>query len=119
LLSGRVSRIVLPSDPIGQNFVSLVLELAERRVAVLLNAHYPVVGFAEPPRESERRLRFVDIPKLVEVFRNLGVYQVLEASDLEGSATGVDSSHLGPAGLEQIRDWKPARVGDLDFNFWD
>jgi hypothetical protein len=119
LLSGRVSRIESPSDTTGQNFVSVVLELPEGRVAVLLNAHYPVVGFAEPLRESDRQLQFVDIPRLVEVFRNLGVYRVLEASDLEGSATGVDSSQLGPAELEQIRYWKPTRVGDLVFNFWD
>ena len=118
-LSGRVSQIESPSDTIGQNFVSVVLELPEGRVAVLLNAHYPVVGFAEALGESDQQLRFADIPRLVEVFRNLGVYQVLDASDLEGPATGVDTSHLGPAELEQIRYWKPTRVGDLVFNFWD
>jgi hypothetical protein len=119
LLSGHVSRIEPPSGPTGQNFVSLVLELPEGRVAVLLNAHYPVVGFAEPPGENERRLRFVDIPRLAEVFGNLGGYRVLEASDLEGSATDVDGSRLGPAELEQIRYWKPTRIGDLIFNYWD
>lgn len=118
-LSGRVSQIGSPSEPTGRNFVSLDLELPEGRVAVLLNAHYPVVGFAEPPGESQGRLRFVDVPRLAEVFRNLGVYRVLETSDLEGSARDVDTSPLGPAELEQIRYWKPTRVGDLVFNFWD
>jgi hypothetical protein len=119
LLSGRVSRVESPSSHTSNNFASSVLELPEGLVAVLLNAHFPVIGFAEPPREGEMRLRFVEVPKLAEVFRGFGGYRVAEVSDLERRATDEDSSRLAPAELEQIRYWRPSRVGDLVFNFWD
>jgi hypothetical protein len=109
----------LLSNHTSHNFASIVLELPEGPVAVLLNAHLPIMGFAEPPREGEMRLRFVEVPKLAELFRGFGVYRVVEASDLERSADDEESSRLAAAELEQTRYWKPARVGDLVFNFWD
>ena len=60
-LAGRVSRIELPSSRTRNNFASGILELPEGPVAVLLNAHFPVIGFAEPLREHEIQLRFVDL----------------------------------------------------------
>jgi hypothetical protein len=119
LLSGRVSRIEFPSSHTSNNFASSVLELRDGLVAVVLNAHFPVIGFAEPLREGGMRLRFVDVPELAEVFRGFGVYSVVEASDFERSVHDEDSSRLTPAELKQIRYWKPSRVGDLVFNFWD
>jgi hypothetical protein len=54
LLSGRVSRIELPSGHTGNNFAFAVLQLPEGPVAVLLNAHFPP-NAAEPQPQRARR----------------------------------------------------------------
>ena len=118
-LSGRVSRIELPYGNARNNFASGVLELPEGATAVLLNAHFPIVAFARPPREGHVRLAFVEAPGLVELFRSFGVYEVLEASDLERPLVEEDCRRLGPAERDAVRYWKPERVGDLVFNSWD
>ena len=65
------------------------------------------------------RLRFVQVPRLIEVFRSFGDYNVLEAPELNRPLTGEDTSLLGSAESDQMRYWKPSRLGDLIFNFWD
>src|SRR5262245_35569545 len=67
---GRVVSITYPY-PSGfcQNFAAGTLALPGGEVvAVLLNAHHPVVAFADPPGVGEVRLRFRECPELAEVF---------------------------------------------------
>jgi hypothetical protein len=87
-------------------------------VRVLCNAHHPIVAFASPAaHEGDVCIEFVDCPQLAgplsSEFRVLGK---------EVAGAGISSealAQLGKSGLEQMRYWKPQRIGDLIFNFWD
>lgn len=118
-LSGRVKLVEMPYSRGTTNFATAVLELPEGAVVVLLNAHFPIIGFARPPREGQVLFHFMDMPGLADLFRSLGVYEVVTAPDLERPIVEEDLSRLGPAEMEQVRYWRPARVGDLLFNDWD
>jgi hypothetical protein len=118
-LNGRVVAVEAPSRGVETNFARGVLELPTGRVAVLLNAHFPLIAFAEPPAEGEGFVRFTDSPGLAEAFGNFGIYEVVGASELAAPLTPEQRRRLAPAEREQIEYWQPRRVGDVVFNFWD
>jgi hypothetical protein len=101
------------------NFAASVLRHPHGEVAVLLNAHFPFVGFAVPTAVVDLELRFVDSPDLVEVFRGFGVYEVLDRNALEQPLTveAVADLHKGERG--EFKYWRPTRIGDVVFNSWD
>ncbi|HZT80161.1 MAG TPA: hypothetical protein VFA26_08065 [Gemmataceae bacterium] len=106
-------------EPSHRNFTVGTVATAAGSVAVLLNARYPFIGFAEPPRKGEVFLQFRDSSALAEVLREFGVYEVLPASELERRPTPDDLGALSEAELELVAYWRPQRVGDLIFNYWD
>jgi hypothetical protein len=118
-LNGRVIRIETPVRGVESNFARAVLELPSGRVAVLLNSHFPVVTFAEPPAEGGATVRFIDEPGLAEVFRSFGVYEVVGVSELAAPLMPAQCQRLAPTEQEQIDYWRPQCVGEVVFNFWD
>lgn len=120
-LGARVLRID-SFEKIDSNFVMAVVELADGPVAVFLNRHFPVIGFAVPPGAgdvSPLPLRFVDCKLLAQEFRATGGYEVLSREELERSLDPNHLQQLLPAEIEQAKYWRPQRVGDVVFNFWD
>ena len=118
--SGRVVSITGPyTSDHYRNYAVGVLALPAGRIAVLLNAHHPIVTFAEPPGEGEVLLRFRECPVLAEVFGSFGQYQVVPAAQLEQPATSGSLRELTDIEREQLSYWKPKRVGDVVFNWWD
>lgn len=107
------------TSDVTRNFAIGTLALAGAEVAVLLNAHHPIVAFADPPGEGEDRLRFRDCPKLAEVFGSFGVYQVVPAAELDEALTPDSLAELSEIERQQVVYWEPTRVGDLAFNWWD
>jgi hypothetical protein len=67
-VSGRVVSSAPASNATTSNFAHAVLEMPERTVTVLLNAHFPIIGFAYWPLKS-LALRFIDVPALEEAFQ--------------------------------------------------
>ena len=112
-------QVLSMEEPNHRNFTVGTLATRAGRVAVLLNAQYPIVGFADPPMSGEVLLRFRDGSALAEFFREFGVYEVLSASDLERRPTPDDLDGLSEAELAQVAYWRPQRVGDVVFNYWD
>ena len=117
-LGGRVCSFET-SQHRAANFASAVLEFRSGRVAVLLNAHFPVIAFAEPLKEGETKLRFVDSPELGAQFRGFNIYTVSTVADLARALSEEMCQHLAPAERKQVDYWRPAFVGELIFNFWD
>jgi hypothetical protein len=101
------------------NFAAGLLGLGDGPVAVLLNAHFPLVGFAHPPAVGELELRFADAPALVEAFRGFDGYRVLDRAVLEGPLTPDVVADLDKGERAQFTYWRPSRVGDVVFNSWD
>ncbi len=118
-LGGSVRSIEAPLQKVEANFAQAVLDLPGGLFAVLLNAHFPVIAFAEPLTESGAPVQFVDEAALAEEFLGYGVYEVWSCSILEASVTPEICKQLASAEVEQAQYWRPRRVGDFVFNFWD
>lgn len=99
------------------NFHRAVLTRGERAVAVVCNAHVPWVAFAEV--DDDLALRFVDDEALAAAFRGAMDCEVPGRSFLDSAPEAELLSDLGPAELNQIRHWRPRRVGDIVFHCWD
>jgi hypothetical protein len=118
-LGGCVRSVEAPVRGAEANFARAILELPGGPIAILLNAHFPVIAFADPPAESAAPVRFIDAPALAERFQRFGTYEVWSGSELEVPLTPEACKQLAGAELEQVQYWRPRRVGDLVFNFWD
>jgi hypothetical protein len=118
-LGGRVRSVEAPVRGVEANFARAVLELPGGTVAILLNAHFPVIAFADPLAENGAPVPFIDAPALADVFRGFGIYDVWTGSQLEAAAIPEACKQLARAELAQAKYWQPRRVGDLVFNFWD
>ena len=119
-VGGRVHEIRAAYEEITPNFHQAVLVLRDRpdRVRVVCNAHHPIVAFtALPAYDRETRLRFVDCPELAEALS--GEYSIVSGSDACAAVSAELIAELGEAELIQLRYWKPQRIGDVIFNYWD
>ena len=117
---GRVKSFVYPNpDGLCRNFAVGLIALPAGDVAAALNAHHPVVAFADPPAVGEMALRFRDCPELAAAFRSFGVYRVASAAELEQPPTPSALAELSAIELEQVAYWEPRRLGDVAFNWWD
>lgn len=90
---------------------------AGEAVRVLCSASCPVIAFVsvEAPNSSQP-LNFIDCPRLDHHFAG---FQVLTSSESSTPIDQVDLSSLGKDEIKQLEYWRPARLGDLIFNFWD
>lgn len=97
-----------------------ILTVPADRITILLNAHYPVIGFADPPEEGEVLLRFRDCEPFAESLRGFGIYEIRSMADLERRPNADDLRELSEAERRQVAYWRPQRIGDVIFiNWWD
>lgn len=118
---GRVRQSDRGRDAVATNFTFEILDLSAGPVAVLLNLHFPVIALAVAPPGTGHGgpIKFVDHDVLAGLLSAAGNYDVLSRAELERALTQRDVQLLSPVEIEQVRYWKPARVGDVVFNFWD
>ncbi|MCC7053225.1 MAG: hypothetical protein IT355_08135 [Gemmatimonadaceae bacterium] len=110
-VGGRVTDIVEPG--VTPNFVAVRLELPVGHCWVL-RSHAGDVAFAAAIEPALAPLRFVDCPALADALERVGGLQPLGVVRLEepfaGQAVIADAD---------LRIWKPQRLGDALFNWWD
>jgi hypothetical protein len=92
--------------------------LPPRALAIVLNLHHPFVAFAGSADVPGRYLQFEDHAELAAALTALDGLQVLTTTILATAPRGL-LSQLGPADLLEIKFWKPRRIGDIIFNYWD
>ncbi|MCM3693051.1 hypothetical protein [Neobacillus niacini] len=97
------------------NFFKVQVEMFDFVFYILLNKHYPYLAFAAAVDFGD--IQFVDIPALSEQFSPF--YQVLDTLELRTPLEDKHKSGLNRAELQQISYWKPEKVGQIVFNFWD
>ena len=101
------------------SFADALLQVEDDRVVVLLNCFHPLIAFASettagyPP---EFRNNHADLAQAFSVYPN---FTVLSVATLTESPTAGMMSNLAPAEMEQFNYWKPPRIGDVIFNYWD
>jgi hypothetical protein len=95
------------------------MELRSEIVCIVLNAHYPIVAFADPVAESEVQLRFRDSPELAQAFGVFGLYKIALAHELQSTPTPDTLGKLSLAEQKQVEYWNPQRIDGILFNWWD
>jgi hypothetical protein len=118
-IGGRVVVDINPNSHSVSSFVVIVLDTKYREVAALLHSHLPVIAFAATPIIAGVPLQFLDCLELARAFSNFGMYEVTSASELERPFSQDDLIDLSDAELAQVKYWKPRRIGDVAFNYWD
>lgn len=110
--ASRSRASILPPDGVVRSFHRALVD----GLLVLCNLHVPWAAAARAPDGGE--LEFVDPPAWL---RELDGFVVLDRATLESTVTPDDPrlADLGGVELEQLRYWRPRRLGDLIFNLWD
>lgn len=89
-------------------------------ILVLCNAHAPLVAFADPAHHVAASPVFVDARNLAERLGQVAVdFRMLSVADLEQPVRPNAIAELNDAELQQVRYWRPSRIGDVVFNHWD
>jgi hypothetical protein len=117
-LNGSVLEMPPPETRVA-NFAAALIHLPFAHVTALINCHFPFLAFADPTQDGETVLTFRDCPKLADAISRLGSYTVLTCDQLTQALTEECWRNLAAVEKDQIRYWKPARIGDVIYNFWD
>lgn len=112
--SGSVERIEPARYP--RNYHRAILRLGDATLAVLCNAHFPWIAFAEA--SDDLPLRFTDAVALSTRFNDAIPCEVVDLSSLETHPDEAVLAGLSDAEHEQVRYWQPRRIGDIIFNLW-
>lgn len=108
------SRVTLPApDGIVRSFHQA---LVPGGLVVLCNQHHPWLAATRAPVDGEPA--FEEPP---DWLRALEGFVVLDRATLESSVGPDDPrlADLGPTERDQLRYWRPRRLGDVVFNLWD
>jgi hypothetical protein len=119
-VAGRVLQVRPAYEQVTPNFHEALVTLRGRpeAIRVLCNAHYPIVTFAAPAtHESDARLEFMDCPELADAFR--AEFAIMTSHEACSGVADELVAQLGEDELHEMRYWRPQRIGDVVFNYWD
>lgn len=119
---GKVINFIEPQ--IGTNFFEVEIQVFNKHMYILLNAHYPFLAFASSVDFGN--VIFIDVPQLYNEFspyyRVMSVHELNEPllmKEVKGKIVVENENELNDAELKQIAYWKPQKIGDVVFHFWD
>jgi len=120
LEGGSVEGIDL--DLLNRNYYAATIRTPVDDVSVLCNSVHPYLAFV-PARNfavgTDLKLTFVEPVSLAATFLAATEFQPLDASWLSADLNSELLTGLAASELKQVHYWKPERVGDVIFNFWD
>ena len=113
--SGQIAKF----EPAGvaRNYHRATFRHRAAAIAVLCNAHFPWIAFAEA--SDDLPLRFREATPLAARIQDAMACEVVSLSVLEAAPAAELLADLSAAEREQVRSWRPHRLGDLLFNVWD
>ncbi len=89
-------------------------------VLVLVNQVRPIVAFAKAPSvEWQITFEFIDCAKLADAFLEVAEYIIAASEELNRPLLREMCKDLAPREKQGVRYYRPARVGDVIFNYWD
>ena len=112
LLNASVVRCDTTPDP-ARSFHIITLQTRETRYSLLGHTIHPVVAWT-----LADAMRFIDMPALVECAHEFG-FQTYPAAFLDTPLDPAYLTNLAPVERREIKSWRPQRMGDVIFNFWD
>ena len=104
---------------IPSNYAIARIQFSDTEVAVLINSTRPIIAFAKCPAEWQITFEFIDCPKLAAAFLEVGEYSIATSEELNRPVLRELCKNLAPAELKSVRSFRPARIGDVIFNYWD
>lgn len=107
-------------DPAGiaRNYHRAIARIGDDLIAILCNAHFPLIAFANV--NDGGILQFREATALgVRVKESLSSCEVVSLPLLNAHPDAENLANLGAAEREQIQYWRPGRLGDIIFNSWD
>ncbi len=113
-----VREVLAPRQSMACNYALAVLASGDATLAVALNGVFPLLAFATPPSGGQITLDFADCPALRAAFEQFG-YTVLPAAELDRPLTREMWQGLAEHEQKQVRYFRPGRVGDVIYNYWD
>jgi len=109
---GKVLEFKVPQE--ATNFFDVEVNVFNKHLHILMNAHYPFLAFASDVNIGE--VHFINEPHLYKQFSSF--YYVLETKELSQPIV-TEPHELNHAEWKQLAYWKPERIGDVIFNHWD
>ncbi|MDN3019497.1 hypothetical protein PH210_25365 [Paenibacillus sp. BSR1-1] len=109
---GKVLEFKAPQEE--TNFFDVKVNVFNKHLHILMNAHYPFLAFASDVNFGE--VNFINEPQLYKQFSSF--YYVLGTKELNEPLL-TEQNELNSAELKQLAYWKPERIGDVIFNHWD
>lgn len=119
-IQGRVQQVRAAYEQVTPNFheARITVRDGTDTVRVLCNAHYPIIAFAAMPAfDAGMHLEFRDCLELAEALS--AEFSIVTRLEACAGITDESLAELGEAELRQMRYWRPQRIGDLIFNYWD
>lgn len=116
---GEVVRVEVNTGKVEPNYHVAVLHLPQTRLAVLCNAHYPLLGFTDQADTRYAPLHFTAAPELSSHFYQEVLFTPLAVAYLQTMPYPELLANLSSVEQAQIRSWCPTQVGDIVFNHWD
>lgn len=115
---GAVVTAFVVHDGVTPSFHQASVTFGAESLLILCNRYRPIIAF--PDRlENASVGSFISAPKLfAEVMVSFGVV-VADAAELNRRLNAHDLESLSPVERQQVKYWKPKRVGDIIFHWWD
>jgi hypothetical protein len=114
---GSVESLVF--DRLARSYYAATIRTKTDHASVLCNAMYPYLAFVPPGAFGFTDLEFVAPVRLASAFASMTEFQPLDADWLRDDPRPGLLANLAEAELEQMKYWKPQRIGDIIFNYWD
>ncbi len=115
--AGATVVLTIVGDSVTPNFHQTEIQIGERSIAIICNRSFPVVAFVRTPVEMDE-VHPIDLVEFVDPVRDFG-FDVATPVELNRPIAPSDLEVLGDRELEQVKYWKPKRIGQLVFNWWD
>ncbi|WP_042149955.1 hypothetical protein [Paucisalibacillus sp. EB02] len=126
IINNHGGKIISFNEPeIACNYYQVKIAIFGDDLYILLNSTYPFLAFASSV-EDISAIQFVIHDKLSTEFTpyyNIllpdELNEVLVINEHRGRIAIENENELNDAELYNVKHWKPRRVGDVVFNFWD
>lgn len=105
------------ADCVTPNFHQVDIDLGSRPLSVICNRNYPVVALVSCPIAMSGVLP-VDDAEFITALTAMG-WKLAKSDELIRPLTAADLACLSEMDRKQAKYWKPARIADVIFNWWD
>jgi hypothetical protein len=102
-----------------RNYAAAHFVSSDRSISCLLNLIFPILAFVNFPNEGQIVFEYTDAPNLSKAFSDFGICTIPSAEELNRPLIQDMWTELAAAEQKRIRYFRPKRVGDVIFNFWD